>query len=222
MTSRGALPNDHIEIRPSLRGLFHLVAALAAPFGLVWLLLRSDAPREYVGAAIFASSLIALYATSATYHLIRWPAALSGLMNRLDHSMIYLLIGGTYTPLCLIVLGNAWGIPMLSVVWTLAGLGILLKIVWRTAPRWLGVALYVALGWVGIIAGAEVVTRLDVWPLALLIIGGQLYTIGAIVYALRRPNPYPSVFGFHEIFHLFVIAGSLAHFALVAFYVLPD
>lgn len=220
--SRGALRSEHLEIRPSLRGVFHLVAALAAPFGLVWLLLRSDSPREYVGAAIFASSLIALYATSATYHLIRWPRPFSGIMNRIDHSMIFALIGGTYTPFCIIVLGNGWGIPMLSVVWTLAGLGILFKVAWRTAPRWLGVALYVSLGWVGIVASLEVETRLDVWPLVLLIIGGQLYTVGAIVYALRRPNPYPSVFGFHEIFHLFVIAGSLTHFALVAFYVLPD
>ncbi len=222
MTSRGALPNDQVELRPSLRGAFHLVAALAAPFGLVWLLLRSDSPREYVGAAIFASSLIALYATSATYHLIRWPAPFRGIVNRLDHSMIYALIGGTYTPFCIIVLGNGWGIPMLSVVWTLAGLGILVTIAWPTAPRWLGVALYIALGWIGIIAAAEIVTRLDIWPLTLLIIGGQLYTIGAIVYALRRPNPYPTVFGFHEIFHLLVIAGSLTHFSLIAFYVLPD
>lgn len=220
--SRGALRSEHLEIRPSLRGVFHLIAALAAPFGLVWLLLRSDSPREYVGAAIFASSLIALYATSATYHLIRWPRPFHGIMNRIDHSMIFALIGGTYTPFCIIVLGNGWGIPMLSVVWTLAGLGILFKVAWRTAPRWLGVALYVSLGWVGIVASLEVETRLDVWPLVLLIIGGQLYTVGAIVYALRRPNPYPSVFGFHEIFHLFVIAGSLTHFALVAFYVLPD
>ncbi|HEY8173979.1 MAG TPA: hemolysin III family protein [Dehalococcoidia bacterium] len=208
--------------RPILRGTFHLAAALAAPFGLVLLVLIADSPRAYVGASIFAASMIALYTSSASYHLVPWPQTLRDVMKRLDHSMIFALIAGTYTPFCLIVLGNAWGITMLCVVWTLAGLGMLLKIAWPYAPRWLSVGLYLALGWIGIIAVGEVITSLSIAELSLLMLGGALYSIGAIIYAMKWPDPSPRIFGFHEIFHLFVVAGSLVHFALLAIFILPD
>lgn len=208
--------------RPILRGTFHLAMAIAAPFGLLLLLLIADTPRGYVGASIFAVSMIALYTSSASYHLVPWPDMLRGIIKRLDHSMIFALIAGTYTPFCLIILPNAWGITMLALVWTLAGLGMLLKIVWPAAPRWLGVSLYLALGWIGIIPAREVVANLTIVELTLLLAGGAMYTIGGIIYALRRPDPFPRVFGFHEIFHLFVIAGSLFHFALLAIFIIPS
>lgn len=208
------------DARPLLRGTMHLGMAILAPFGLVLLLLIADSPRGYVGASIFAASLILLYTTSASYHLVPWPLRARRVVKRLDHSMIFALIAGTYTPFCLIVLGNGWGITMLALVWTFAGLGMLLHIFWPDAPRWLGIALYMAVGWLGVIPAYEVATRMHVGAIATLMIGGLLYTIGAAVYALKRPNPLPRYFGFHEVFHVFVIAGTAVHFTLIAAYVL--
>ena len=206
--------------RPMLRGVLHGVAAVLAPFGLVALLLLADGPRAYVGATIFATSLLLLYASSASYHLAPWPARLRRVMKRIDHSMIFVLIAGTYTPFCLLVLDYAWGIPMLAVVWTLAAAGVLLKVLRPDSPRWLGVALYTALGWVGIVAVAPIVAALSGPQIAMLIAGGLLYSIGGIIYALRRPDPLPRYFGFHEVFHTLVVGGSAVHFVLVAVFVI--
>ena len=208
--------------RPMLRGVFHLVAALAAPFGLVALMLIADSPRDYVAASIYAPAVIVLYTTSASYHLVPWPPRMRGVMARLDHSMIFVLIAATYTPFCLKVLGNAWGITMLAVVWALAAAGVLLKVFWPSAPRWLGVALYLAVGWVALIPAAELTQNLEPPALALLLVGGVLYSLGALVYGARRPDPFPRVFGYHEVFHVLVIAGSLVHFSVIAAFVLPS
>ncbi len=205
-----------------MRGTLHLLMAILAPFGLVLLLLISDSPRAYVGASIFAASLVALYASSASYHLAPWPPRLLGVMKRIDHSMIFALIAGTYTPFCLIVLGNGWGITMLALVWTFAGVGMLMQVAWPSAPRWLSVAAYMAVGWLALIPIVQVVARMHMGAIAALLFGGALYSAGAIVYATKRPDPFPRVFGFHEVFHVFVIAGSLVHFALIAVYVLPS
>ncbi len=205
--------------RPLLRGTLHGAAALLAPAGLVTLLLLADSPRRYAGSAIFATSLLLLYASSASYHLAPWPARLRGAVKRIDHSMIFVLIAGTYTPFCLIVLNDRWGIPMLSVVWSLAGVGVLLKVLRPDAPRWLSVGLYLALGWIGVVASSQVVDGLPATAIAMLLIGGVLYSAGGIIYALRRPDPFPRIFGFHEVFHTFVIAASAVHFAVVAAYV---
>jgi hemolysin III len=210
------------DVRPLMRGTLHLAMAIFAPFGLVLLLVIADSPRAYVGASIFAATLVALYTTSASYHMVPWPSRLRGVMKRLDHSMIFALIAGTYTPFCLIVLDNAWGITMLALVWSFAGIGMLRAILWPNAPRWLNVGLYLAVGWLALIPAVEVVSRMHAGAIATLLIGGLSYTIGAFIYAMRRPNPFPRVFGFHEVFHVFVIAGSLVHFALIAVYVLPS
>jgi hemolysin III len=205
--------------RPLLRGTLHLAAAIAAPAGLVLLLLIADSPRRYVGAAVFATSLMLLYTSSASYHLAPWPARLRAVMERVDHSMIFVFIAGTYTPFCLILLDYPWGIPMLAIVWSLAGLGVLSKIFLPHAPRWLTVAPYLALGWIGVIPAVQVVSAMSGGQLALLMLGGMLYTVGAVVYAKRWPDPFPRVFGFHEVFHALVVAGSAIHFALIAVYV---
>lgn len=202
--------------RPLMRGVTHLVMAVAAPFGLVVLLLLADSPSDYVGAAIFASSLMALYTTSASYHVVPWPRNLRGIMKRLDHSMIFALIAGTYTPFCLLAVGRAWGIAMLAIVWSFAGAGMLLKLIWPSAPRWLSVALYMGVGWLAVIAAAEIVDSMSVAQISMVLLGGVLYSIGGVIYAVKHPNPFPRIFGFHEVFHVFVIAGSLVHFALVA------
>jgi hemolysin III len=210
------------DVRPLMRGTLHLAMALMAPFGLVLLLLIADSPRAYVGASIFSATLVLLYATSASYHIVPWRSSWRAVVKRLDHAMIFALIAGTYTPFCLIVLGNAWGIAMLSLVWSFAGAGILLKLAWPNAPRWLSVGLYLAVGWLALIPAVELVTRMHAGAIATLLAGGMFYTAGAIVYAMRRPDPFPRVFGFHEVFHALVIAGSLVHFALIAVYVLPS
>ncbi len=207
--------------RPRLRGVFHLAAAVAASAGAVLLILLADSARAYVGGAVFAASLILLYSISAAYHRITWTPRLRAIVKRLDHATIFVLIAGTYTPFCLVVLNTAWGISMLSVVWGVAGAGIALKLVWPNAPRWLSVLLYVIVGWLALVATPPLIDWFTAGPLALLVAGGVLYTLGGLVYALRRPDPYPRTFGYHEVFHLLVIAGSLLHFTLVAVYVVP-
>jgi hemolysin III len=164
--------------------------------------------------------LIVLYTTSASYHLAPWPDRGRAVIMRLDHAMIFALIAGTYTPFCLLVLGNAWGVTMLSVVWVLAGLGMLMKLAWPKAPRRLSVALYLALGWVGLTAASEVVGAMPAASLALLVAGGLSYSAGALVYATRRPDPWPSLFGFHEVFHALVVLGTALHLATIAAFVL--
>lgn len=207
------------EQRPALRGVLHAFAFGLAIAGTVGLMLFADKPTGYVGGAVFATSLMLLYSTSATYHQVRfWKPAWSRVFKRVDHSMIFVLIAGTYTPFCLDV-SLAWGIPMLAIVWTLAGLGALSKIIWPDAPRWLGVSLYVGLGWVGVFAATEALNQYFGSPLALLLAGGALYTIGGVVYALHKPDPWPRIFGYHEIFHTFVVAGSAVHYAAIALYV---
>jgi len=214
-----ATPIASGDVRPLLRGSLHLAAALLALLGMAVLLIVARTPAGYVGASIFGASLLLLYGTSATYHTITWRPSWRRAVKRIDHAMIFVLIAGTYTPFCLHI-SLAWGISMLSVVWSLAGAGALLKVLWPDAPRWLSVGLYVALGWVGIVAASEVIDHYLGGPLALLLIGGALYTLGGIIYAVRRPDPWPRVFGYHEVFHALVVAGSAVHYSAIAFYVL--
>jgi hemolysin III len=209
------------ERRPLLRGYFHLAAALAAVAGAVVLVLLADSPRAYVGGAVFAVSLIALYAISGTYHAIAWGRRSRAVLKRLDHAMIFVLIAGTYTPFCLLAASDAWGISLLAIVWSIAGMGVALKLAWPDAPRWLSVGLYLATGWIALVAVTELADWFALAPLLLLAGGGLLYSAGGVIYALRRPDPFPRVFGYHEVFHLFVIAGSVLHYSLVAGYLMP-
>jgi hemolysin III len=188
--------------------------------GLVVLVLLADSPEAYVGGVVFAASLIALYTTSATYHVITWGTRMRGVMKRLDHSMIFVLIAGSYTPFCLLAASTTWGIAILAIVWSIALCGVVLKVAWPSAPRWLGVTLYVATGWVALVAATEIAEWFAIVPLLLLAGGGLLYTLGGVIYAARRPDPFPTVFGYHEVFHVLVIGGSVLHFTLVAGYLM--
>ncbi len=208
------------EHRPLLRGYFHLAAALAAVAGFVVIVMLADTPRAYVGGAVFAVSLIALYTISATYHTITWGRRAHAVLKRLDHAMIFVLIAGTYTPFCLLVASDAWGLSILAIVWSIAAVGIVLKLLWPGAPRWLGVGLYMATGWVALVAATELTDWFALVPLLLLAGGGLLYSAGGVIYALRRPNPFPSVFGYHEVFHVLVIGGSVLHYSLIAGYLM--
>lgn len=206
--------------KPLLRGYFHLGAAFMAAVGLVVLVLLADSAEAYVGGVVFATSLIALYTTSATYHTIPWGTRMRGVMKRLDHSMIFILIAGSYTPFCLLAASTTWGIAILAIVWSVAACGVAMKMVWPGAPRWLGVSLYVATGWIAVVAATEIAEWFALAPLALLAGGGLLYTLGGVIYATRRPDPFPAVFGYHEVFHVLVIGGSIMHFTLVAGYLM--
>jgi len=206
---------------PLLRGFLHLGAFAAAVAGIVVMLLLAHSARGYVGAAVFGASLILVYGTSASYHCIPWGERMVGLMRRVDHAMIFVLIVGTYTPFCLMALGNAWGIGLLSATAGIAGAGALMRLAWLNTPRWLAVLPYLAAGWIALVAAPQILQRLDAAPLGLLLLGGIAYSVGAVVYALKRPDPWPSVFGYHEVFHSFTIMGSASHFLAVAVYLLP-
>ena len=201
-----------------MRGTLHLVATVGVLAGGVWLLLRADSPTSYVGVSIFVTSLFLVYAVSGVYHQAIWSPRVRRALKRVDHALIFTLIAGTYTPFCLNV-SLAWGIPVLAVVWGIAGVGAALKLLWPDAPRWPSVALYIALGWLALVATPELLDAFTAAPLALLAGGGALYTVGGIVYALGRPDPWPRVFGYHEVFHAFVVAGSAMHFSLVAVFI---
>lgn len=204
-----------------LRGVLHLGAFFAAIAGIVVMLLLAHNARGYVGASIFGGSLILVYGTSAFYHRVPWGRRMRNVMGRLDHSMIFALIAGTYTPFCLLALGNAWGISLLSVAAAIAGVGAIIRLAWLNTPRWLATFLYLSVGWVALVAATQILRHLDPAPLGLLLLGGVAYSVGGIMYAFRRPDPWPRVFGYHEVFHSFTVAGSVFHYLAVAVFLLP-
>jgi hemolysin III len=208
-------------LKPRLRGVIHqwsFFVALAAGAALVaW----APAGRATAASAVYAVALAGLLGTSALYHRITWQPRARAWLRRLDHSMIFVLIAGTYTPFALLVLHGTLAHVVLAVVWGGALLGIVLELVWIDAPKWLIAAVYLALGWVGVVTIPQVASRAGAGAVSLLVIGGLLYTVGAVIYALRRPDPSPKVFGYHEIFHLLVIAAAATHYAAVVAYALP-
>jgi hemolysin III len=210
------------EIKPRLRGVSHALAFVAAfPLGLA-LVLEADTGLQLVAAIVFATSVATMFGASALYHWLDQPGAHRRWLRRLDHAGVYGLIAGTYTPFGLLVLDGNWRTVVLSIVWSGAFAAVLLKFVWLDAPKWLSAAIAVGLGWVAVVAAPQLVYRIGHAGSLLVLAGGLAYTAGALVYAFRRPNPYPAVFGFHEIFHVLVIAAVACQYSAVAFYVLPD
>jgi hemolysin III len=212
------------RFREPVNGLTHLVGGLMAAVGLIVLLAtaanagRSD---QIVAFSVFGSSLIALYTASALYHLLpRSPRGVARL-RRLDHMSIFVLIAGTYTPFCLLALDGGWRVGLLSLVWGLALCGILLKLFWMEAPRWLSVALYLGMGWVALVAAPALFRAVPAGGMAWVLAGALVYSAGALIYGLKRPNPIPGVLGFHELWHLFVLAGSACHFWAVLGFIAP-
>lgn len=169
-------------------------------------------------AAVFASAIALMFAVSALYHRITWKPGPRRWMRRLDHAAIYLLIAGTYTPFALLALSGAWRWTILAIVWGGALAAILLKLAWVDSPKWLAAAIGIALGWVGVVALPQIWDHAGPVGVTLLAIGGVLYTTGAVVYALRRPDPIPAVFGYHELFHAFVIAAAACQYGAVALF----
>lgn len=201
--------------KPLLRGVSHQFAVFcAAGAGLV-LVAMSQTVHVAVATAVYALSLVAMFAISAAYHRGRWGPRAYMFWKRADHATIFVFIAGTYTPICLLALGGDVGARLLGLVWLGAGLGVMRAVFWPRAPRAVTVGLYVAVGWAAIAYWRDVSAALDVAPRTLIVVGGLLYTAGAAVYALRRPDPAPRVFGYHEIFHALVIVASGCHFAAV-------
>jgi hemolysin III len=206
--------------RPRLRGVSHQWAFICSLVTGAALVVAAPAGRPTVASAIYAASVAALFGTSALYHRVTWPTpSARRWMRRLDHSMIFLLIAGTYTPFALLVLEGTLATVILVVVWAGALGGILLKLVWIDAPKPLVASLYVMLGWVAVVAFPDLLEGLGVTSTALVAAGGLLYTAGAVVYALGRPDPVPAVFGYHEIFHALVIAAAALQYAVIVFVV---
>jgi hemolysin III len=208
--------------KPRLRGVSHQWAFFCSLFTGAALVVAAPAGEATVASAIYAASVAALFGTSALYHRVTWPTpSARRWMRRLDHSMIFLLIAGTYTPFALLVLEGTLATVILVVVWAGALGGIVLKLVWIDAPKAVVAVLYVMLGWVAVAAFPDLLDELGVTSTALVAAGGLLYTAGAVVYALGRPNPAPTVFGYHEVFHALVIAAAALQYAVIAFFVLP-
>jgi hemolysin III len=208
--------------KPRLRGVSHQWAFYVSLALGAALVAAAEAGQPRLAAAVYAVSVAALFGTSALYHRITWVSrAARRWMKRLDHSMIFFLIAGTYTPFALLVLDGALATVILVVVWSGALAGILMKLVWIDAPKALVAILYLALGWVAVAAFPTMLDELGITGTALVTVGGLLYTAGALVYAFQRPNPAPAVFGYHEVFHALVILAAGLQYAVIAFYVIP-
>jgi len=201
--------------KPLLRGVSHEVAAVFALGGGLSLGYAAPPGLASLGAAVYGAALTALFTISALYHRPRWSVSWRMVMRRLDHAAIFLLIAGTYTPFCLLPAVRG-GSLLLALVWSGALAGIVLSVAWPKAPKWLLAVVCIALGWVVVPVLPALELAIGWQGLTLLVVGGVLYTAGAIVYARRRPDPFPSVFGYHEIFHALVIAAAVCHFAAVA------
>jgi hemolysin III len=204
------------ELRPRLRGVLHQYAFFAS-IGLgAALVAVASGPGEQISAGVFAAALTTMFGVSALYHRLTWRPRTRRWMRRLDHAAIYLLIAGTYTPFGLLALSGAWRWTILPIVWGGALVATVLKLAWIDAPKWLAAAIGIVLGWIGIVALPQLWAHSGRAGVGLLGLGGVLYTAGAVVYAARRPDPVPAVFGYHEVFHALVIAAAACQYAAVA------
>lgn len=220
--AREAAADALAAVKPKLRGVSHEWAFFVSLFLGAALIVAADTPRATLAVAVYAASLSALFGTSALYHRVNWRRpSVRRWMRRLDHSMIFFLIAGTYTPFALLALNGPLAGAILIVVWIGAIAGAVVEMIWIDHPKWVAAMVYMPLGWVAVVAFPELWSALGVAGTLLIAAGGLLYTAGAVVYATQRPNPNPAVFGYHEVFHLFVIAAAAAHFAAVAFFALP-
>jgi hemolysin III len=205
----------HVE-RPTWRGVLHVAAfVVAVPAGIA-LISAADGASGRTASAIYAATLLLLFGTSAAYHRLPRTERARAIMQRLDHSMIYLLIAGTYVPLCLVALPLEWGIPLLAVIGTCAVTGVVLKVTAFDRARWVSYSLYPIMGWAAVAAAPALLQHLAPIELALVLAGGIAYTVGMPVLLTRRPDPWPRSFGYHEVWHSFTVVAAGLHFAAVA------
>jgi hemolysin III len=221
MTARDIAHAVEDELKPMLRGVTHAYAFFAALAAAIVLAVMVPAGTPRVASIVYGAGLCALFAASGTYHRWRWNPRWRPVLRRIDHSTIFVFIAATYTPVALLVMHGTLRWVILGAVWAGAGGGVILSVAWITAPRVLSAACYLALGWVSVFALPQMIEHLPLAPLILLAAGGVLYTVGAVVYATKRPNPWPSTFGFHEVFHALVIAAAAVQFVALAGWVFP-
>jgi hemolysin III len=205
----------HGLVKPLLRGRLHLGALVVAVPAAVVLVLAADSPRARVAAVVYGSSLVAVFLVSSAYHRLGRSPRVRGVLRRADHAAIYLLIAGSYTPVAVVAIGGAAGWAIVVAAWSLATIGVLLKVVWFHRTQFAGSVLYVGLGWMIVAATPSLVDHVTGGELSLLVAGGVLYTVGALVLARRRPDPNPRVFGYHEVWHSLVIAAAACHYASI-------
>ncbi len=205
------------KLRDPLSGLTHFIAAILAAIGLIFLLTQNSAQSalRIISFSIFGAAMILLYTFSTLYHWLPVSGKKLELFRKIDHIMIFIFIAATYTPGCLITLGGAWGWSIFGVGWGVALAGFFLKVFWLNAPRYLYTAIYLLMGWIVIIGIWPLSQRMSNQGLFWLAMGGLFYTVGAVIYALKKPDPWPKIFGFHEIFHIFIMLGSFSHFWMV-------
>ncbi len=212
-------------LREPVNSLTHLLGMLLSVVGLVTLLVLSRGePWRTVSFAVYGASLVTLYTASTLLHALKVGPGLERKLRIFDHAAIFGLIAGTYTPITLVALQPeyaTWGWALFGVAWGLALLGVVFKIFWIAAPRLLSTGLYLLMGWLSVVAAVPIVKALPTGGLVWLAVGGLFYSVGAVVYALKKPDFYPRVFGYHELWHLFVLAGSFCHFLMMLNYVLP-
>src|ERR1700744_5472492 len=209
-------------VKPKLRGVSHEWAFVISIVLGAALIFFAKTPKAPLAVAIYAVSLSALLGTSALYHRVNWKRPnVRTWMRRLDHSMIFFLIAGTYTPFALLVMHGTLATAILIAVWSGAIAGAIVEMVWIGHPKWVSAAVYLTIGWVAVAAFPDLWSSLGPTAALMLAGGGLLYTAGAIVYAVQRPNPNPAIFGYHEVFHAFVLAAALLHFSVIAFWAMP-
>lgn len=209
------------EVKPRLRGVLHEWAFyLAIPLGVAVGML-ADTALAKVAAAVYAGGVVCMFGASALYHRVTWSPPWRRWLRRADHAGIYAMIAASYTPFGLLVLSGEWRITVLAIVWTGAAVAIVTRMIWARPPRWLPVVLGGALGWVGVVVFPQLLTKTGVLASLLVLAGGLCYTLGALVYARRRPDPFPTVFGYHELFHALVVAAVAVQYTVVAAFVIP-
>lgn len=206
---------ESLARRPVLRGMSHLVGCVVAIGAGLVMALHASGAIQLVAAIIFTAGLALALGTSALYHRVRWSERRSRLMQKLDHSMIFVLVASTYTPVVLLAMDGGWRTWSLVATWVVASAGVIMRLAVPNVPRAVMVSMYVGFGWVALLLAPRLSGALTLSSFALLVAGGLLYTLGAVIYLLRRPDPLPRIFGYHEVFHAFVVAGAACHFAAV-------
>jgi hemolysin III len=209
------------ELKPRWRGRLHRAAFFTALGLAPGLVAAASTVAARVAVGVYAVCLMGLFGVSALFHCVPWGETAHARMRRLDHSMIFLFIAGTYTPISVVAMGSPQRELVLTLVWGSAVAGLVVQLLWIDAPRGLTASLYVVVGWVAVLVLPSLLSGLGPVGFALLVLGGATYTAGAVVYARQRPDPVPDVFGFHEVFHALVILAAVVHLAVVAFFVLP-
>ena len=210
------------KLREPMNGFTHFIGIPLSILGTILLISLSVNPLKpyhLFSFSIFGVGMIMLYTTSTLYHWLKISDAVTLKLRKVDHIMIFIYIAATYTPICIVALRPSFGWILLAAVWSVALGGITIKIFWMSAPRWLSTFIYILMGWLAVIVIFPLINALQIGALMWLLAGGLFYTIGAVIYALKKPDPHPGILGFHEIFHLFVLAGSFSHFWMIYKYI---